>query len=372
MESGRVWGVVTGRPAMETRAALCLLLGVVFVGVHAGSALSQEPARAPAAKLDLNTATAEEIARLPGLDQETVKRILAARPFRTLDEIKYAGVSDALYKKLTPLVEAKFPVQPRAVPSNAPKLNLNTATEEELVAVKGIGEATAKKIIAARPLKSVNDLKELGVSEADVEKLAAFVEVKPAGRIGMREEHTGKVDLNTATEAELIEVKGIGPVTAKKIIAARPLKSVNDLKELGLSDTEVEKLADLVTVRSRGGTRDEAAPDHEVDLNAATLEQLVALPAVDEIYAKKILAGRPYKNVSDLSRAGIPEFTIKKIAPLVTVEVPARTPPRPGLVWANAGSKIFHRPGDRWYGKTQEGEWMTEAEARKAGYRPTK
>ncbi len=32
----------------------------------------------------------------------------------------------------------------------------------------------------------------------------------------------------------------------------------------------------------------------------------------------------------------------------------------------------FHREGDRWYGKTKEGSFMTEAEAIKAGNRESK
>jgi hypothetical protein len=42
----------------------------------------------------------------------------------------------------------------------------------------------------------------------------------------------------------------------------------------------------------------------------------------------------------------------------------------PGMVWANVKSGMFHREGERWYGKTELGKFMTEAEARKAGYRP--
>ncbi|HLZ12951.1 MAG TPA: hypothetical protein VKP58_10205 [Candidatus Acidoferrum sp.] len=41
-----------------------------------------------------------------------------------------------------------------------------------------------------------------------------------------------------------------------------------------------------------------------------------------------------------------------------------------GTVWVNTDSGIYHKPGTKWYGKTKQGKYMTEADAKKAGYRP--
>jgi hypothetical protein len=140
-----------------------------------------------------------------------------------------------------------------------------------------------------------------------------------------------------------------------------------------------------------------------VDLNSATEKELEALPGVGPATAKKIIAGRPYSSTDDLAKAGVSKSTISKIKPLVTVRgaprppsasgsstgrppaVPpaaapamppsssrATEPPSAGMVWANLDSKIYHREGDRFYGKTKNGKWMTEADAIAAGYRASK
>lgn len=64
----------------------------------------------------------------------------------------------------------------------------------------------------------------------------------------------GKINLNTATQAELETLSGIGPVTAQKIFAYReekgPFSSFEDLKNIsGIGDKRVESLKAEATVQ---------------------------------------------------------------------------------------------------------------------------
>jgi hypothetical protein len=40
-----------------------------------------------------------------------------------------------------------------------------------------------------------------------------------------------------------------------------------------------------------------------------------------------------------------------------------------GMVWVNLNTKVYHKPGVATYGTTKHGQFMTEADAQKAGYK---
>ena len=247
------------------------------------------------------------------------------------------------------------------------KVDINNATQKELEDLPGVGAATAKKIIAGRPYTSADDLAKAGVPKATITKISPLVIVGAASAAKTspivptpvststrtapkptplaKAAPAAKVDINNATEKELEDLPGVGPATAKKIVAGRPYTSVDDLAKGGVPKNTIAKIAPLVIVGSAG----------------------VAKPA-------------PVAPAREAKTAPAPTPTPTPVAPTPSpsprpapaAQATYTPPPAAGMVWVNLESKVYHKEGDRWYGKTKNGKYMTEADAIAAGYRAVK
>lgn len=112
-------------------------------------------------------------------------------------------------------------------------------------------DAESKSINQAQKLtdEAVVYVAKVGEEGADVTQTSQT----PAGNGGTEKGKSGLVNLNTATEAELQTVSGIGQKKAQDIIAYREangkFKSVDELKNVsGIGAKTLEKLKDYVTV----------------------------------------------------------------------------------------------------------------------------
>lgn len=119
-------------------------------------------------------------------------------------------------------------------------LNPNTATEADVAAVPGVTPELAKSIIAGRPYASIKDL------DARLKAVPAKQRTEIYGRLFV------PINLNTATDAEILMIPGLGNRMLHEFKEYRPYKSMEQFRrEIGkyVSKTEVARLERYVTLQ---------------------------------------------------------------------------------------------------------------------------
>jgi len=175
---------------------------------HRAAAATAGRPLAPGERLDLNTASASELTRLPKVGPGLARRIVAHResqgPFRSLADLdRVTGVGPAILQSVREWVVQAQPggresggttagalvgggarAGPGPGPDGAPgrPLNLNTATEAELLRLPGLGPTRARSIVAYRqsrgPFASVEELLRVpGIGPSTLARLAGAVGV---------------------------------------------------------------------------------------------------------------------------------------------------------------------------------------------------
>jgi competence protein ComEA len=278
--------------------------------------------------------------------------------------------------------------------AKAAKVDINSATQAELEAVKGIGPVTAQKIIENRPYMSITELTKAGLSSKDMTALKPYLTAKkPAAAAaapqaaktvepGTAKASTGTkaaqpvpgtpVDLNTADQKTLESLPGVGPTLAKRIMAARPIQSLEELAKVkGMSKTRAAALKDKVTFGAAApaapaiqpapatpaapaaaapaapapaapatapvtpaaaktstapaakgkAEKPKLAPGEKININTTSEADLEKLPEIGPVKAKAIIAGRPYKTPEDIMKVkGIKEGIYNKIKDNISVQ----------------------------------------------------
>jgi len=184
---------------------------------------------AAGALLNPNLAPQDELAAVPGLTPGAVSAIMEGRPFMDMLALDraIAGEADeagreAIYAHLW-------------VP-----LDLNTASAEEIQLIPGVGERMTHEFEEYRPYDGMARFRrEIGkyVDEAEVERLASYVFVP--------------IDLNTATDEEILAIPGVGQRMLHEFKEYRPYTSMEQFRrEIGkyVDEAEVARLERYVTI----------------------------------------------------------------------------------------------------------------------------
>jgi competence protein ComEA len=235
--------------------------------------------------------------------------------------------------------EASFGNKPQ-VAVNLKPFDPNTATESDLLGL-GLDEKTVKNLLKYRENKGIfrnkEDLKKLYTfSDIDFIRLEKFIQIADNQGIGMpksptnskelisknfEQKHSTIIDINQATNEDLLQLRGIGATFAARIITQREkiggFATLEQLKEVyGLPDSTLQNIAPylkLTTPVYRKIYINKAAPD------ALTHPYLTRKQA--ESLVRYRLNHGEFKNINDIKLTGVfSETNIEKLRPYISYD----------------------------------------------------
>jgi len=206
----------------------CILAVLVTSALAAGS-----PALAQVGKsvtiVDANFATEKDLAAMPHLNAAAVKAILDQRPFPSITELD-ALLSKSLKREQLAELYGRLFVH----------LNLNTATREQILLIPNTGARMAHEFEEYRPYKSLAQFhREIDkyVDDNELARLEQYVFVP--------------IDLNTASDADILTIPGLGTRMLHEFKEYRPYKAIDQFRrEIGkyVDKREVARLERYVTI----------------------------------------------------------------------------------------------------------------------------
>jgi len=179
--------------------------------------------------LDPNIASEQELLKVPHMTPAIVKGLLDKRPFLTMTDLN-AYLSQSLKPPQLQEVYGKMFVH----------LNLNTAADAEILMIPNLGNRMLHEFKEYRPYKALAQFRrEIGkyVDDKEVARLEQYVFVP--------------INLNTAADADILSIPGIGNRMLREFKEYRPYKSMEQFRrEIGkyVNDKEVARLERYVTL----------------------------------------------------------------------------------------------------------------------------
>jgi len=174
-------------------------------------------------------ANEKELLALPHMNPAIVKSILEQRPFLRMADL-HALLAKSLSKEQLAELYAKMFVQ----------LNLNTASQEEILMIPGVGNRLLREFREYRPYKTMAQFrKEIGkyVDAKEVARLEQYVFVP--------------VSLNGASDEDILSIPGTGKRMLREFKEYRPYTTMEQFrKEIGkyVDKKEVARLERYVTL----------------------------------------------------------------------------------------------------------------------------